>query len=584
VASLPTQHSHTPRSSGIFAGTAAAWYNEQLTFVIHGSTIFSETLWRLRLDSELRKEVERRRTFAIISHPDAGKTTLTEKLLLYAGAVHLAGSVRARKNHRHATSDWMEIERQRGISITSTVLQFEYGDYCINLLDTPGHEDFSEDTYRTLTAADNAVMLIDSGKGIESQTLKLFDVCRMRKIPIFTFMNKMDRPSRDPIDLLDEIERVLEIGAFPMNWPIGSGPSFRGVFDRLSNKVHLFERTEHGATEAPFTVTDAYDPALEQLVDAGTYKQFRDEIELLDMAGHDFDRERLRAGTLTPVYFGSAVTNFGVQLFLDSFTDLAMIPSARDTASGPVNPEDEGFSGFVFKIQANMDPKHRDSVAFLRVCSGRFEKDMSVYHSRLGTKIRLSRPHKLFARERETVETAFPGDILGLINPGSFAIGDTVSMGRKVEFEGVPQFAPENFAVMRCPNTGQYKQFHKGLDQLLQEGAVQVLYSRGGSRSEPILAAVGKLQFEVVQHRMMAEYSVEVLLDNLAFEKAAWLQGNQDAITQMRLPSSSKLVEDADGRLVALFGGEWELNYAKEKNPDVSFLNIAPIRTASRPG
>lgn len=526
------------------------------------------------MDQDLKTEVGRRRTFAIISHPDAGKTTLTEKLLLYAGAVHLAGSVRARKNHRHATSDWMELERQRGISITSTVLQFEYEGHCMNLLDTPGHEDFSEDTYRTLTAADNAAMLIDGGKGIEAQTLKLFDVCRMRKIPIFTFMNKMDRPSREPLDLLDEIERVLGIGAFPINWPIGNGPSFCGVYDRMTKKVHLFERTEHGAKRAPVSVKDAYDPALEKLVDASAYKQFREEMELLDMAGNEFDHEGLRKGELTPVFFGSAVTNFGVKLFLDSFIGLAMSPSTRQSKSGPVEPEDENFSGFVFKIQANMDPKHRDSVAFLRVCSGKFERDMPVYHPRLGTKIRLSRPHKLFARERETVETAYPGDILGLINPGSFAIGDSVSEGKNVVFEGVPLFAPENFAVMRCPNPAKYKQFHKGLDQLLQEGAVQVLYTRGGNRSEPILAAVGRLQFEVVQYRMETEYNVDVKLDYLPYDRAAWLDVDLETLDKMKLPTATKVVEDKDSHVVVLFGGEWELEYAKQKNPDVRFAKL----------
>ena len=528
------------------------------------------------MDTELKKEVQRRRTFAIISHPDAGKTTLTEKLLLYAGAVHLAGSVRARKNHRHVTSDWMELERQRGISITSTVMQFEYEDYCINLLDTPGHEDFSEDTYRTLTAADNAAMLIDSGKGIESQTLKLFDVCRMRGIPIFTFMNKMDRPSREPLDLLSEIESVLGIGAFPINWPIGNGPSFRGVCDRMTNKVHLFERTDHGATKAPVTVTDAYDPALADLVDKDAYKHFREEMELLEMAGHDFDKDAMRAGKLTPVYFGSAVTNFGVKLFLDSFISLALTPGPRATNNGPVHPEDEAFTGFVFKIQANMDPKHRDSVAFLRVCSGRFEKDMSVHHARLGTKIRLSRPHKLFARDRETVETAYPGDILGLVNPGSFTIGDSVSAGKKIEFEGVPLFPAEHFAIMRCPDLMKYKQYHKGLEQLLQEGAVQVLHSKNGSRSEPILAAVGKLQFEVVQYRMLAEYGVTVQLEHLHYKRMAWPRGEDGTLNKMVLPSTSRIAEDKQGRPVVLFSSDWEFNYAQEKSPSIEFLRIAP--------
>ncbi len=528
------------------------------------------------MDAELTAEVQRRRTFAIISHPDAGKTTLTEKLLLYAGALTMAGSVRARKNRRSVTSDWMELERQRGISISSTVMQFEYDNHCMNLLDTPGHEDFSEDTYRTLTAADNAVMLIDAVKGIESQTLKLFDVCRMREIPIFTFINKMDRPSREPLDLLDEIERVLGINAFPVNWPIGNGFTFCGVFDRINNQVHLFERTEHGATTAPVTVKDAYDPSLEELVGKGVYKQFREEMELLDMAGHEFDQEKLRQGKLTPVYFGSAANNFGVKLFLDSFVKLGLYPSSRNASVKTVHPETDGFSGFVFKIQSNMDPKHRDSVAFVRVCSGRFEKDMPVHHSRLGTKIRLSRPHKLFARDRETVETAYPGDILGLINPGAFRIGDTISTAKGLEFAGVPAFPAEHFAVMRCPDTGKYKQFQKGIEQLLQEGAVQLLYRKGGSRSEPILAAVGKLQFEVVQYLMESEYSVQVQLEHLHYTKVTWPSGDEAGLSKLTLPSSSHMAEDGRGRTVVLFGGDWEVNYAKEKNPNVEFLRIAP--------
>lgn len=526
------------------------------------------------MDLELTKEIQRRRTFAIISHPDAGKTTLTEKLLLYAGALSMAGTVRAKKNSTQVTSDWMELERQRGISITSTVLQFEYDGCWMNLLDTPGHEDFSEDTYRTLTAADNAVMLIDAGKGIEAQTLKLFDVCRMRGIPIFTLINKMDRPSREPLDLLDEIETVLKIQAFPVNWPIGNGFTFCGVFDRISNQVHLFERTEHGATAATVTVKDAYDPSLADLVDKHAYAQFIEEMELLDAAGNTFDLERLREGKLTPVYFGSAANNFGVKLLLDSFISLALPPQSRKSSTSLVAPDSEAFSGFVFKIQSNMDPKHRDSVAFVRVCSGRFEKDMSVYNSRLGSKIRLSRPHKLFARDRETIETAYPGDILGLINPGAFSIGDTVSTARGVKFEGVPVFAPEHFAVMRCPNPDKYKQFQKGLDQLLQEGAIQVLYTIGGSKSEPILAAVGKLQFEVVQYRMSNEYNVDVGIDYLPYKKAMWLQGAKPS--SLRLPTNARVVEDRLDRAVVLFGGDWDFNYTKEKNPTAEFLRVAP--------
>lgn len=526
------------------------------------------------MDTKLKKEITRRRTFAIISHPDAGKTTLTEKLLLYAGALEMAGSVRAGRNRRYATSDWMELERQRGISITSTVLQFEYADYLINLLDTPGHEDFSEDTYRTLIAADNAVMLIDGSKGIEAQTLKLFEVCRMRKIPIFTFINKMDRPSREPLDLLDEIETTLGIKTFPMNWPIGNGSTFKGVFDRTSRKIHLFTRTEHGAKEAFDETKELNDPDLARIIDADVYAQFKEEVELLDAAGTEYNEIDVNDGNLTPVYFGSAATNFGVKLFLDSFISESLSPTQKRSSVAMVNPDDDDFSGFVFKIQSNMDPKHRDSVAFVRVCSGRFERDMAVHHSRLGTSIRLSRPHKLFARDRDTVEVAYPGDIIGLVNPGAFQIGDTISTDKKIEFPRLPTFAPEHFAVMRCPNPEKYKQFHKALDQLLQEGAIQVLYTPGGNKSEPILAAVGKLQFEVVQYRLQSEYNVMVRLETLPYERAAWVTGiDRESI---KLPSGTRIVEDANERMVVLFTGDWEMNYAIEKNPNAEFSRIAP--------
>lgn len=532
---------------------------------------------RTILADNLREEINKRRTFAIISHPDAGKTTLTEKLLLYSGAIDLAGSVRAKKDHRHATSDWMELERQRGISVTSTVLQFEYEGYTLNLLDTPGHEDFSEDTYRTLTAADNAIMLIDAAKGIEPQTRKLFEVCRMRGIPIFTFINKMDRPSRDPLDLLDELEKVFGIGTFAMNWPIGSGSAFRGVYDRKAGRVNLFERTTHGAKKAPVIVTAPDGPECASLVDKQTHAQFLEEMELLELAGEEFDHDLLVTGKLTPVYFGSAVNNFGVKLFLDSFLNLASEPGTRPTANGEIDPEYPHFTGFVFKIQANMDPKHRDSVAFLRVCSGKFEKDMQVHHSRLGVKMRLSRPHKLFARDRATVEEAYPGDILGLVNPGSFAIGDSVSANGPVAFEGIPRFAPEHFGVLRSPDPSKYKQFRKGLDQLLQEGVVQVFYPAGAGMSrEPILAVVGRLQFDVVQFRLKAEYSVDTLLDRLDMKYARWIEGGYEDIAKIVVPSGSRLVEDPEGRKAVLLDGDWALNYVKDKNKDLKFLEVAP--------
>lgn len=529
------------------------------------------------LTENVIQEVRRRRTFAIISHPDAGKTTLTEKLLLYSGAIDLAGSVRAKKDHRFATSDWMELERQRGISVTSTVLQFDYNGYFLNLLDTPGHEDFSEDTYRTLTAADNAVMLIDAAKGIEPQTRKLFEVCRMRGIPIFTFINKMDHPSREPLDLLDELEKVFGINTFAMNWPIGNGSSFRGVYDRLEGRVNLFDRTEHGAKKAPVIMTAPDGPECAALVDKQTHEQFLEEMELLEMAGEEFDLEQMKNGKLTPVYFGSAINNFGVRLFLDSFLELALPPGTRSTIDGEVAPHHPHFTGFVFKIQANMDPKHRDSVAFLRVCSGKFEKDMQVNHSRLKTKMRLSRPHKLFARDRDTVEEAYPGDILGLVNPGSFAIGDTVSSGGNVQFEGIPRFAPEHFGVLRSPDPSSYKKFRKGIEQLMQEGAVQVFYPAGtGATSEPILAVVGKLQFEVVQFRLKAEYGVDTILDRMDIKFARWVTGSEKDIASLTVPSGCRIVEDPEGRKAVLLDGNWAFGYTKEKNPGLEFLEAAP--------
>ncbi|MCE5199459.1 MAG: peptide chain release factor 3 [Armatimonadota bacterium] len=522
-------------------------------------------------------EIRRRRTFAIISHPDAGKTTLTEKLLLYSGAIDLAGSVRAKKDQRHATSDWMELERQRGISVTSTVLQFEYAGHVLNLLDTPGHEDFSEDTYRTLTAADNAVMLIDAAKGIEPQTRKLFEVCRMRGIPIFTLINKMDRPAREPLDLLDELEKVFGISTFAMNWPLGNGSSFKGVYDRRERQMHLYQRTEHGATKAPVIVTAPDSPECAALVDSATHKQFLEEMELLDMAGDKFDRDMLASGKLTPVYFGSAVNNFGVKLFLDSFLKLGIQPGPHEAAHGPVEPNYPHFTGFVFKIQANMDPKHRDSVAFLRVCSGRFEKDMQVHHSRLGTKMRLSRPHKLFARDRDTVDEAYPGDILGLVNPGAFAIGDCVSANGPVQYAGIPRFAPEHFGTLRCPDPSAHKKFRTGLDQLKQEGAVQLFYPAGaGSTREPIIAVVGRLQFDVIQFRLKSEYNVDTVFEPSNMKYARWVEGSDEDITKMSLTIGSRLVEDPEGRAAVLFDGDWALSRTAEKNPKLTFSTVVP--------
>jgi peptide chain release factor 3 len=519
----------------------------------------------------IEEEVARRRSFAIISHPDAGKTTLTEKLLLYGGAIHVAGQVSARRRQRQATSDWMALERERGISITSTVLQFPYRGCTINLLDTPGHQDFGEDTYRTLLAADSAVMLIDAAKGVEPQTKKLFAICRERGIPLFTFMNKLDRPSRDPLELLDELESVLGIGAYPMNWPLGSGDAFRGVYDRRTHEVHLFERSAHGATRATVTMTDVRDERLRELADEHTYSQFLDGIDLLDGAGEAFDRDAMLRGAVTPVFFGSAVTNFGVQLFLDNFVDLAPTPNAR----GGVDPADEEFTGFVFKIQANMDPRHRDRIAFVRVCSGKFERDMLVRNGRTGREVRLSRAMKLFADERESLDAAYAGDVVGLANPGVFAIGDTLFDGEPVAFAPIPAFAPEHFASVRSIDTSSYKSFGKGIAQLREEGAVQVFYPLGSTRTEPILAVVGELQFEVARYRLEAEYNVKTIFSNLPFSVARHVNGDPEKIARAQMPSNARLVEDWEGRPAALFESDWSLRLAQEWNPDLEFVRFS---------
>eukprot|EP00270_Netrium_digitus_P000225 TRINITY_DN10213_c0_g1_i7.p1 TRINITY_DN10213_c0_g1~~TRINITY_DN10213_c0_g1_i7.p1 ORF type:complete len:714 (+),score=162.61 TRINITY_DN10213_c0_g1_i7:29-2143(+) len=451
---------------------------------------------------EIRAEVARRRNFAIISHPDAGKTTLTEKLLLYGGAIHEAGAVKARRAARHATSDWMELEKQRGISITSTAMVFETKGLQITLLDTPGHQDFGEDTYRTLAAADNAVMLVDGGKGLEPQTRKLFEVCRMRKLPVFTFINKMDRPSLSALELLDEIEKEFSLATYPVNWPIGSGDRFLGVLHRPTKEVHLFSRTElhHGSREAKATIVPLGDPSLADVIDSDLYEQLMEEAELLDEVAPPLDLDAVHAGDLTPVFFGSAMNNFGVQLFLESFLQLSVAPGGHDSDLGEVRPDYPHFTGFVFKLQANMDPKHRDKVAFVRVCSGRFEKGMKVQLARTGRTISLTRPQKLFAQDRSVMESGYAGDVIGLNNPNTFAIGDTIYCGPRRAFPAIPSFSPELFAYMRSLNPSKYKQFQKGVSELLGEGAVQVLYSVDSSRTDPILAAVGQLQFEVSEH------------------------------------------------------------------------------------
>jgi len=524
-------------------------------------------------------EISRRRTFAIISHPDAGKTTLTEKFLLYGGAVQLAGSVTARKTQRATTSDWMELERQRGISVSSTVLQFEYEGYCVNLLDTPGHKDFSEDTYRVLTAVDAAVMVIDAGKGIETQTRKLFEVCRQRRIPIFTFMNKLDRPARDPLALLDELERVLGIAAYAVNWPLGDGAEFRGVFARQQNLVHFFERVPGGEYRAPVSVHGLSDAVVREHMTPPAYARTVEELAMLDGAGAGFDHAAVLAGELTPVFFGSAVNNFGVQLLLDTFLELAPSPRPRSAEERMVEPEDAGFSGFIFKIQANMDPKHRDRLAFVRVCSGKFERDMTVSHTRTGRKIRLSSSHKLFGRERETVDEAYPGDVVGLVGHADFRIGDTLAEDPSLVYHQIPRFTPECFAWLQSPSTAQFKRFREGLEQLLQEGVAQCFLLKDGSRRGALLGAVGPLQFEVVQYRLQSEYGAESRLEPAPWKILRWVATeNAESLDESALPTGARMALDAAGKPVCLFLDEWGCNFFAQRNPRIQ-LSLLPVET-----
>ncbi|MFN2136894.1 MAG: peptide chain release factor 3 [Candidatus Promineifilaceae bacterium] len=528
----------------------------------------------MSLNGNLQDNVAARRTFAIISHPDAGKTTLTEKLLLYGNAIHLAGSVRARRDQRTATSDWMEMERERGISITSTVLQFPYNGHVVNLLDTPGHQDFSEDTYRTLTAVDSAVMIIDAAKGVEAQTRKLFEVCRQRGIPLFSMINKMDRPSRDPLALLDELEEVLGMQPVPINWPIGDGDKFMGVYDRATKDVHLYDRTVRNQTISPETITTLDDPRIRERLGALDYEELLTNIALLDELELDFDRPAFLEARQTPVYFASALTNFGVQLFLNDFVRYAPMPEAYSSDEGLIDPIEEPFSGFVFKIQANMNPKHRDSVAFVRVCSGRFERNMPVNHMRTGKSIRLPRPYKFFAEEREVVEDAYPGDIIGLPNKRDFQIGDTISAGRSFKFQAIPRFAPEHFARLINIDIGKQKQFQKGLQQLETEGAMQILYQTDAQRREPIVAVVGVLQFEVMQARLESEYTVETRLDILPHSLCRIIEGPQEMIDALPWQYSMIRTEDRFGNLVALINSPHDLNYYVNKYPELTFSEI----------
>ena len=527
------------------------------------------------------KEIQKRRTFAIISHPDAGKTTLTEKLLLYGGAVQLAGSVTARKNQRATTSDWMELEKKRGISISSTVLQFDYDGFRINLLDTPGHKDFSEDTYRVLTAVDSVVMVIDSAKGIEPQTRKLFEVCRQRGVPIFTFMNKCDRPMKSPLELIDELERVLGIGAFPINWPIGNGFEFQGVYDRQAKQFHLIERTVGGQHRAPVEVGGLADPEIRSRLNDETFNRTVEELEMLEIAGHEFNLDSVLAGLTTPVFFGSGINNFGVQLLLDGFLRFSPAPKPRTMGGIEISPENPEFSGFIFKIQANMDPRHRDRIAFVRVCSGKFERDMTVHHSRSEKKVRLSSSHKLFGNERETVDEAWPGDVIGLVGHDGFGIGDTLTTDPKILYKEIPRFTPESFSYLHNPNTAKYKQFRQGLDQLLQEGVIQALYLRNSSIKTPLLAAVGPLQFEVVQFRLESEYGAESRLESAPWSVVRWLPTDikEDDLDALSLPTGAKIAYDIGKNPVILFQNEWSANYFGETNKGIALTSL-PIQTA----
>ena len=519
----------------------------------------------------IQAEIERRRTFAIISHPDAGKTTLTEKLLLFGGAIRLAGTVKGRKSQKTATSDWMEIEKQRGISVTSSAMQFTYNGIKVNILDTPGHQDFSEDTYRTVTAADSAVMLIDAAKGVEEQTKKLFAVCRMRGIPIFTFINKLDREAKEPLELLEDLEEVLGIRSCPMNWPIGMGHDFKGIYDRTLNKVELY-RHGHYHEKDEVEVIDGNRSALIDLLGEELYEKVMEDIELLDVAGDAFDMERVQSGELTPVFFGSAINNFGVQTFLNNFLKYAPAPVSRKSDIGPIEPNREQFSGYVFKIQANMNPAHRDRIAFLRICSGSFERGMAVSHVRTGKTIKLSQPQQFFAQDREIVEHAFPGDIIGLYDPGVFKIGDTLCEGGSFVYDEMPHFAPEHFSKVMVKDALKYKQFHKGVDQLTDEGAIQVFRTYGTGIDEMILGVVGVLQYEVFEYRMKAEYGVDILIQHLPYEHSRWIKGPKNQVEKFS-NGSNVVVKDKEDRLVALFQNEFGLRWAQEKYPDLEFID-----------
>lgn len=527
-----------------------------------------------------RKEIARRRTFGIIAHPDAGKTTLTEKILLYSGCVAEAGAVRGRKTQRSARSDWMAMEQQRGVSVTATCLSFDYQGFRLNLLDTPGHQDFSEDTYRTLNAVDAAVMVVDAVKGIETQTIKLFKICAERKVPILTFVNKMDRPGGDPLGVLTAVEEVLGIDAIPMNWPIGVGRDFNGLVERATGRIFKFSPVKSGAVAVPVEI-DSLDEPTRDLYPADTLQQLRDEIELLEGAGSSFDREHFLAGEQTPVFYGSALNNFGVELFLEQFLKLAPAPVARPgriqggdlQAIAPDHPE---FSGLVFKIQANLDPRHRDRVAFVRICTGEFRRDMDVTIARTGEKIRVPRSHQLFAQERETLEEAYPGDVIGIVNPGKLRLGDTLCGRQSLQYAARWEYAPECFVRLRCLDTSKRKQFSRGLEQLIEEGAIQLLSDAGTSSFEPILAAVGALQFDVVQFRLESEYSAPTRVEHLSYTLARWILNDPFDPEAFLLPSGARVMYDQTGAPMLLFESEWSRDYCLNRNPSLQLSETRP--------
>lgn len=530
------------------------------------------------VDERIRNEIRRRRTFAIISHPDAGKTTLTEKLLLYGGAIRLAGSVKSRKTERYAVSDWMEIEKQRGISVTSSAMQFEYNGYCINILDTPGHQDFSEDTYRTLMAADSAVMIIDHAKGVEEQTKKLFKVCRMRGIPIFTFINKLDREGRDPFELMEEIENVLGIQSYPMNWPVRLAGSFLGIYDRKMMHMELFSGGNHGQSIVSSVKRSVEDSIFSDLLGQEAHNKLIEDISLLDMAGDEFDMNKVLKGEMTPIFFGSAMTNFGVENFLQEFLRMSTPPLPRKSDMGEIDPESNLFSGFIFKIQANMNPTHRDRIAFMRICSGRFTKGMNVKHVQAGKQVRLTQPQQFLAQDREIIEEAYAGDIIGIFDPGIFKIGDTLcEKDSQFKFDGIPVFAPEHFARVYIKNSLKRKQFIKGIDQLSEEGAIQVFHEKDSMAHELVVGVVGILQLEVLEYRLKNEYGTDINIEHLPFKYIRWVVSEIFDPQKIRLTLDTKTLWDKYDNPVLVFQNEWSIRTVEERNKDLILSDIPSI-------